>query len=55
MSFILGLIVLIIDIWALLRCWNSSLNFGPKVLWTIIILLFPVLGVIGFILFGRAK
>jgi hypothetical protein len=55
MEFLIGLVVLIVDIWALIRCWSSSLNLGPKVLWTLIILLFPILGVIAFVLFGRAK
>jgi len=41
-----GLIVLILDVWAIIRVVGSKASTGAKVLWTVIILLLPVLGVI---------
>ncbi len=49
-----GFLLLIADIWAVLRCWGSTLSFTGKMLWTLTIILFPVGGLILFILFGRA-
>ena len=49
-----ALLLLILDIWAVLRCWNSSLNLMPKLLWTLVIFIFPIGGLILYILFGRA-
>lgn len=49
------LLVLVIDIWAVLRCWWSTLSLTAKLLWTLVIFLFPVGGVILFLLFGRAQ
>jgi hypothetical protein len=41
-----GLIVLIADVWAIINVFQSSGDTGKKVLWTVIILLLPVLGFI---------
>lgn len=46
MEFILGLIVLILDIWALVQIWGSGTSTGKKLLWTLLILFFPVVGFI---------
>lgn len=43
---ILGLIILILDIWAILNVFQSSAATGAKVFWTILILILPVLGLI---------
>jgi hypothetical protein len=41
-----GLIVLVADIWAIVNIFQSSATTGMKVLWTVLVLLLPVLGVI---------
>ena len=40
-----GLLVLIADIYAIVKTLGSSASTGPKVFWIILILLLPVLGV----------
>ena len=49
---ILGLIVLILDIWAIVKTLGSSAGTGAKVLWIVIILVLPVLGLILWLLLG---
>jgi Na+/proline symporter len=49
---LLGLIVLIADIWAIVHVLGSSSSTGAKVLWTVLILIFPVLGFLIWLLFG---
>jgi hypothetical protein len=41
-----GLIVLIADIWAIVNIFQSSATTGAKVLWTLLVILLPVLGFI---------
>jgi hypothetical protein len=41
-----GLIVLVADVWAIINIFQSSADTGNKVLWTVVVLLLPVLGVI---------
>ncbi len=43
---IIGLIILILDIWAILNVFQSSATTGAKVIWTLLILVLPVLGLI---------
>ncbi len=43
---IFGLIVLILDIWAIVSTVSSGASTGTKVLWVVIILLLPILGFI---------
>ncbi|MCA1242122.1 PLD nuclease N-terminal domain-containing protein [Stappia stellulata] len=43
---ILGLIVLILDIYAVIKILGSGASTGAKVLWTLGILIFPVIGFI---------
>ncbi|HBG94245.1 MAG TPA: hypothetical protein DDY14_02745 [Chromatiaceae bacterium] len=49
---ILGLIHLVITVYALVRIFQSNAGTGSKVLWTVLILLLPVLGLILWLLFG---
>jgi hypothetical protein len=49
---ILGLIILILDIYVIVKVLGSSASTGTKVLWTIIILLLPVVGLILWFLLG---
>jgi hypothetical protein len=41
-----GLIVLAADIWAIVNIFQSSATTGTKVLWTLLVILLPVLGFI---------
>ncbi|WP_299876984.1 PLD nuclease N-terminal domain-containing protein [uncultured Cocleimonas sp.] len=43
---IFGLIVLILDILAIIKVMNSGTSTGGKLLWTLIIVFLPVLGLI---------
>ncbi|PRY85391.1 PLDc N-terminal domain-containing protein [Donghicola tyrosinivorans] len=47
-----GLLVLILDVWALISIVGSSASTGRKVIWVILVLLLPVLGFILWLLFG---
>ena len=42
----LGLIIFILCIWAIVQTIQSSASTGAKVFWTVIILIFPVVGLI---------
>jgi hypothetical protein len=41
-----GVLVLIADIWAIVNILQSSADTGKKVLWTVVVILLPVLGFI---------
>ena len=41
-----GLIVLIADVWAIVNVFQSSADTGGKVLWTVLVIILPVLGFI---------
>ena len=42
----LGLIILILDLWAIVSTIGSRASTGTKVLWVLLILFLPLLGVI---------
>jgi len=43
---VIGLIVLIADVWAIIHIIGSPASTGSKVVWTLLILLLPILGLI---------
>lgn len=47
-----GLIIVILDIVALVNLWQSGRDTTAKVLWTLLIVLFPVGGLILYWIFG---
>jgi hypothetical protein len=49
---LLGLIVLIADVWAIVQVFGSGRHAGVKVLWTVLILIFPILGFLIWLLLG---
>lgn len=51
-SGLFGLIILAFDIWALIHVIGSSVSTGSKVLWSVLILFLPVIGLILWALFG---
>ncbi len=42
----LGLLILIGDVWAILNIFQSSASNGKKLLWTVLVLVLPLLGLI---------
>jgi len=46
MGTLLGLVILIVDIWAIIKTLQSPVTPGTKILWVVIIFLLPVVGVI---------
>ena len=49
---LVGLLVLIADIYAIYQVLTSSASTLAKIVWTIAILLLPVLGFIAWLIFG---
>ncbi len=43
---LLGFIVLVLDIWAIINIVKSGTTTGSQVLWVILVLLLPVVGLI---------
>ncbi|CAM3112135.1 hypothetical protein H097_25098 [Pseudomonas sp. FH4] len=43
---LIGLIILALDIWAIINVFKSGAGTGAKVLWILLILFLPVLGLI---------
>jgi hypothetical protein len=49
---IVGLLVLAGDIWAIINVFQSSVSNGKKLIWILVILLLPLLGLILWFLLG---
>ena len=49
---IFGLLILIADVWAIIRIAQSSATPGIKALWIVLVLVLPVLGFIIWLLLG---
>ncbi len=45
-SSITGLLILIADVWAIINVLQSPASTGKKVLWVVLIILLPILGLI---------
>ncbi len=52
---ILGLIVLILEILAIIEIFRSSMDITTKLLWTLLILIVPVIGLLIYFFFGRGS
>ncbi len=52
---ILGILILIADIYAILKIAKSSASDGKKALWIAIVLVLPILGLIIWYLFGPGR
>jgi hypothetical protein len=48
----LGLLILIADVWAIVHVFGSNASTGTKVLWTVLILIFPIGGFLIWLVFG---
>ena len=49
---LLGLIVLALDIWAIVKIFGSGAETGGKVIWTLVIILLPLAGLLLWSLLG---
>jgi hypothetical protein len=49
---ILGLIILVADIWAIISTFQSRTTTGKKVFWVVLVLILPVFGFILWLLAG---
>jgi hypothetical protein len=47
-----GLIILVLDVLAIVKVINSAATTGTKVVWTVIILVLPIIGFIAWYLAG---
>jgi hypothetical protein len=47
-----GLLILIADIWAIVNVLQSSASTGNKVVWTVLIIVLPVIGFILWLMLG---
>ena len=52
---LMGLIILVLDVWAIVSTAGSVASTGQKVLWIVLILVLPVLGFIFWLLLGPKK
>ena len=49
---LLGLLVLIADIWAIVKTMQSGASTGAKVFWIVLILILPLIGFLLWLIFG---
>ncbi len=47
-----ALLLLIVDVWAIVKIIQSTASTGVKVFWIVLIVLFPLFGLILWLLFG---
>ena len=52
---LLGLVILVLDIVAIVSVLTGSGSLGHKLLWTLLILCLPVLGMVLYYLIGRSS
>lgn len=55
MGTLIGLIVLVLDIVAIVDVVKSSADTGKKVLWVILVLVLPIVGMALYFLIGKKK
>jgi hypothetical protein len=55
MEAIIGIIILIADIWAIIQIVQSSATTGMKILWILVILILPLVGLIIWFFIGPKK
>ncbi len=55
MQSLIGLVILVLDILAIVEIVQSALTTGKKVLWIVLVVLLPVVGLILYFLLGRKK
>jgi hypothetical protein len=53
MKGLLSLVILVLDIVAIIDVFKSSMSTGKKVLWILLILILPVIGLLLYFFIGR--
>lgn len=46
MGYVFGIIVFVLDVWAIASVINTSVSTGTKILWVALIAILPVLGLV---------
>ncbi|MCB2053286.1 MAG: PLDc_N domain-containing protein [Geminicoccaceae bacterium] len=49
---LLGLVILVADVWAIINVFGSRASTAAKVIWTVVILVLPVVGLIIWLIAG---
>jgi len=52
---LLGLIILVLDIIAIVSILKSSADSGTKILWTLLVIFLPVIGMVLYFLMGPGR
>lgn len=52
---LVALVILVLDIVVIVAVWRSRKAFIPKIVWTILILILPLAGLILYFFLGREK
>lgn len=52
---IFGLIVFVLDVIAIIDCIKRNMDTNKKILWCILIILLPIIGLVLYFLLGRSK
>ncbi len=55
MGTFLGVVVLVLDIIAIVDVLKSAMDTGKKVLWVLLILILPLIGMVLYFLLGKKK
>jgi hypothetical protein len=50
-----GLVILVLDVWAIIKTLQSPAGTGSKVFWVVVILILPMLGLLLWFPFGPKK
>ena len=52
---IFGLIIFVLDVIAIIDCIKRNMDTNKKILWCILIILLPIIGLVLYFLLGRSK
>ena len=55
MGALVGLVVLVLDIVAIVDAVKSPMETGKKILWVIVVLVLPIVGMVLYFLIGKKK
>jgi hypothetical protein len=55
MKALFGLIIVVADIIAIIDLFRGSKDMGKKLLWLVLILIFPLVGMLVYFVFGKKK
>jgi hypothetical protein len=55
MAFLLGAVVLVLDVFAVMNIVSSTMSGGQKVVWTLIVVLFPAVGVVVYLVYNQTR